>query len=665
MSDSFPHLFAPIRIGGVELPNRIIMGSMHTGLEDVPEGFPRLARFYAERAAGGAALIVTGGFSPNEDGRFAAEGRMLAGEDDLPSHRLLTEAVHAAGGRILLQILHTGRYGTHAGCVAPSAIRAPINRFTPREMTPEDIERTIADYARCAWLAQAAGYDGVEVMASEGYLLNAFVAPRTNKRTDAWGGPLENRIRFPVEAVRAIRSRAWDDFIVMVRLSLIDLVEDGSPWEEVEVLARAMEAAGADLLNTGIGWHEARIPTIAHMVPRSAWTWTTARLKQVVGIPVVASNRLNMPDAAEAVLASASADMVSMARPFLADPTLPAKAKAGRAEDINTCIACNQACLDYIFSGKVASCLVNPRAGHEDSYHATPTAKPRRIAVVGAGPAGLACATEAAARGHAVTLFEAAGEIGGQFRIARGIPGKADYAETIRYFGRRIEATGVTLMLNTRAGVDDLAGFDAVVLASGIVPRRPEIPGIDRPSVASYLDVLTGRRQAGDRVAIIGCGGIGFDTAVYLLGEGDDFFAFWGVDKDQRLPGGLMAPAPLTTARRITMLQRKPGRPGAGLGKTTGWVHRAVLDRHGVEFLAGVEYERVDDAGLHVIVDGRSRLIEADTIVVCAGQEPLRELYAPLSARGVAVHVIGGADVAAELDARRAIDQGTRLGLEL
>lgn len=662
---AFPHLFTPLRIGAVELPNRIVMGSMHTGLEDVAEGFPRLARFYAERARGGAALIVTGGFSPNREGRFDAEGRMLASEEDLPNHRIVTEAVHAAGGRILLQILHTGRYGAHDACVAPSALRAPINRYTPREMSEADILRTIDDFARCAYLAQAAGYDGVEVMASEGYLLNEFVAPRTNKRRDRWGGALENRIRFPVEVVRRIRESAWSDFLVMVRISLLDLVEEGSPWEDVEVLARTMQEAGADLLNTGIGWHEARVPTIAHMVPRAAWSFATARLKQAVTIPVVASNRFNTPEAAEAALAAGGADMVSMARPFLADPALPNKAKAGQPETVNTCIGCNQACLDYIFVGKVASCLVNPRAGHEADFITAPVKQRKRVAVVGAGPAGLACATEAAARGHAVTLFEAAADIGGQFQLARRIPGKADYAETIRYFRRRLADTGVAVRLETRASADDLAGFETVVLASGIVPRRPDISGIDHPAVVSYVDVLTGARAVGERVAIVGCGGIGFDTALYLLGEADDFFGFWGIDREHAAPGGLRPPAAVAARRRITMLQRKPGKPGAGLGKTTGWVHRAALERQGVQFLAGVDYRRIDDAGLHVEVAGEERLIAADTIVVCAGQEPLRDLAEPLMARGVSVQVIGGAERAAELDARRAIEQGTRLGLTL
>ncbi len=666
MQHHFPHLFTPIHVGPLVLPNRIVMGSMHTGLEEAPDGFARLARFYAERAHGGAGLIVTGGFSPNAEGGFDAASGRLTDEAQVPEHRRVTDAVHAAEGRILLQILHTGRYGQHPGIVAPSAIRAPINRHTPRAMTEDDIRRTIDDFANSAALARSAGYDGVEVMASEGYLLNQFVAPRTNKRDDAWGGSLENRLRFPVEVVRRIRREVGPNFLVMVRISLIDLVEDGSPWEEVEAMAGAMADCGADVLNTGIGWHEARVPTIAHMVPRAAWAWATARLKRAVDLPVVASNRFNAPGDAEAAIASGGADMVSMARPFLADPALAAKAEAGRAEEINTCIACNQACLDFIFSGKTASCLVNPRAGHETEYAYEPAETPKRVAVVGAGPAGLACATEAAARGHEVTLFEAADEIGGQFQLARRIPGKEDYAETVRYFRNRIAVTGVALRLGVRAAVDDLAGFDAVVLATGIVPRRPDIDGIDHASVASYAEVITGARDVGQRVAIVGCGGIGFDVAEFLLGgDREDFYAAWGIDRAHARPGGLAEPAPPRPGRHLTMLQRKPGKPGAGLGKTTGWVHRATLERHGVDFLAGVEYRRIDDAGLHVAVGGAERVIAADTIVICAGQEPLRALEGPLRERGVAVHLIGGADVAAELDARRAIEQGTRLGLAL
>ncbi|MBW7852563.1 MAG: FAD-dependent oxidoreductase [Rhodospirillales bacterium] len=665
MTAPYPHLFAPLTVGRVALPNRILMGSMHTGLEEAEGGAERLAAFFAERARGGVALMVTGGYSPNPEGRMAPQASVFDSEAQIPDHRRVTDAVHAAGGRILLQILHTGRYGLHPDCVAPSPLRAPINRFTPRELTEADILRTVADFARCAALAERAGYDGVEVMGSEGYLINEFTAPRTNRRTDAWGGPFENRSRFPLEILRAVRAAVSPGFIVMYRLSVLDLVEDGSPFAEVAALAKAVAAAGADVINSGVGWHEARIPTIAHMVPPAGWAWATARLKGLVDIPVVASNRINTPEAAEALLARGDADMVSMARPFLADPAFPAKAREGRAAEINTCIACNQACLDFIFSGRVCSCLVNPRACHETTFEAPQAEAPKRVAVVGGGPAGLACAAEAAARGHRVTLFEAAEEIGGQFRLARAIPGKADYDHMIRYFEARLEALGVDVRLGRAAAPADLAPFDAVVLATGIRPRAASIPGADHASVASYLDILTGRRDAGRRVAIVGAGGVAFDVALHLLGEDEDFFAEWGVDRDPSSRGGLATPAPCPPARSIVMMQRKAGRPGADLGKTTGWIHRLALERRGVEMLSGVTYRRIDDAGLHVSVAGAERVIPADTIVVCAGQEPLRELYDALAAAGRPVHLIGGAADAAALDARRAIEEGTRLGLAL
>ena len=664
-SSPYPHLLAPLALRHLALPNRIVMGSMHTGLEEAADGPERLAAFYAERAKGGAGLIVTGGYAPVPEARLSPGSSLLDGDSNLADHRLVTSAVHAAGGRILLQILHTGRYAAHADCVAPSPIRAPINRFTPREMSEADIERTIEAFAACAALAEGAGYDGVEVMGSEGYLLNQFTAPRTNKRSDAWGGGFENRARLPLAVLRRIRDRVSEKFIVMYRLSMLDLVEDGSPFEEVAALAKAVAAAGVDLINTGIGWHEARVPTIAHMVRRAGWSWVTARLKGLVDVPLITSNRINTPEAAEAVLAGGDADMVSMARPFLADPAFAAKAKHGRAAEIHTCIACNQACLDNIFSGEVCSCLVNPRACHETLYAAPPPARPKRVAVVGGGPAGMACAAEAAGRGHRVTLFEAAPELGGQFRLARRIPGKEDYDETIRYYSHRLPALGVDVRLGRSATADDLAGHDVVVLATGIRPRTPGIPGIDHPKVASYLDVLSGGREVGERVAIIGAGGIGFDVAIYLLGGPEDFFAEWGVDRDPASRGGLRAPAAPRPARRITLLQRKAAKPGIGLGKTTGWIHRAALERNGVEMLAGTEYRRIDGAGLHVTVGGAERLVAADTIVVCAGQEPLRDLYGAAAAGGRPVHLIGGADVAAELDARRAIEQGIRVGLAL
>jgi 2,4-dienoyl-CoA reductase (NADPH2) len=669
----YPHLLAPLDLGFTTLRNRTLMGSMHTGLEEEKNGFERMAAFYGERARGGAGLIVTGGFAPNLAGRVYHFGSQLSFSWQVGKHRLITDSVHAEGGKIALQILHTGRYGYHPLNVAPSKLRAPINRFTPRALTRWGIRKTIGDYARCARLAQKAGYDGVEIMGSEGYLINQFIAPQTNQRTDEWGGSFENRIRFAVETVRATRAKVGADFIIIFRLSMLDLVEGGSTWDEVVELARAIEAAGATIINTGIGWHEARIPTIATMVPRAAFAWVTRRLKGVVKIPLVTTNRINTPEVAEEVLAAGCADMVSMARPFLADAGFVVKAAAGKADEINTCIACNQACLDHIFAGRLSSCLVNPRACHETELVIEKVKTPKKVAVVGAGPAGMACATTAAERGHQVTLFDAADRIGGQFNIAKRIPGKEDFDETLRYFGRRIQTSGVTLKLNQRADAAALkaGGFDHVVLATGIVPRKPPIPGIDGDKVASYLDIIEGRKEAGKTVAIIGAGGIGFDVGEFLTHAHDDrseaerFNDEWGIDTGFANRGGLKAAVDETAPRRVFLLQRKSSKVGDGLAKTTGWIRRTLLKKRGVRMIGGVTYERIDDAGLHITVDGEPKTLAVDTVVICAGQEPRRDLQAPLEAAGIAFSLIGGADVAAELDAKRAIDQGTRLAASL
>jgi 2,4-dienoyl-CoA reductase (NADPH2) len=669
----YPHLLAPLDLGFTTLRNRTLMGSMHTGLEEEKNGFERMAAFYGERARGGAGLIVTGGFAPNLAGRVYHFGSQLSFSWQVGKHRLITDAVHAEGGKIALQILHTGRYGYHPLNVAPSKLRAPINRFTPRALTRWGIRKTIGDYARCARLAQKAGYDGVEIMGSEGYLINQFIAPQTNQRTDEWGGSFENRIRFAVETVRATRAKVGADFIIIFRLSMLDLVEGGSTWDEVVELARAIEAAGATIINTGIGWHEARIPTIATMVPRAAFAWVTRRLKGVVKIPLVTTNRINTPEVAEEVLASGCADMVSMARPFLADADFVVKAAAGKADEINTCIACNQACLDHIFAGRLTSCLVNPRACHETELVIEKVKTPKRVAVVGAGPAGMACATTAAERGHQVTLFDAADRIGGQFNIAKRIPGKEDFDETLRYFGRRIQTSGVTLKLKQRADAAALkaGGFDHVVLATGIVPRKPPIPGIDGDKVASYLDIIEGRKEAGKTVAIIGAGGIGFDVGEFLTHAHDDrseaerFNDEWGIDTGFANRGGLKAAVDETAPRRVFLLQRKSSKVGDGLAKTTGWIRRTLLKKRGVRMIGGVTYERIDDAGLHITVDGEPKTLAVDTVVICAGQEPRRDLQAPLEEAGIPFSLIGGADVAAELDAKRAIDQGTRLAASL
>jgi 2,4-dienoyl-CoA reductase (NADPH2) len=667
----YPHLLAPLDLGFATLRNRVLMGSMHTGLEESRDGFAKLAAFYAKRARGGAGLIVTGGIAPNVAGRLEPNASQLSFPWQATKHRQVTDAVHDAGGKIALQILHAGRYAYHPLAVAPSAIRSPITPFTPRALSAWGIERTLAAYVRCARLARRAGYDGVEIMGSEGYLINQFVVQQTNRRDDEWGGPFERRIRFAVEAVRRTREAIGSDFIIIYRLSMLDLVEGGSTWEEVVHLAKAIEAAGATMINTGIGWHEARIPTIATMVPRGAFTWVTAKLRGDVKLPLVTTNRINDPAVAEAILARGDADVVSMARPFLADADFVAKAAAGRAEEINTCIACNQACLDHIFEREVATCLVNPYACRETELVASTAATPKRIAVVGAGPAGLACAATAAERGHRVVLFEATGEIGGQFNLARRIPGKEEFGETLRYFDRRLSTLGVERVLGRVASLADVRAFDHVIVATGVVPRLPAITGLDHRCVASYVDVVRGTRAAGERVAIIGAGGIGFDVAELLTHPGpahDDaktFLDAWGVDTRYAARGGLKSAEERESPREVFLLQRKTTKVGEDLAKTTGWIRRTLLRRRGVEMLAGVTYERIDDEGLHVRVGGVPRTLGVDTIVVCAGQEPRRELADALSRARVPHTVIGGADVAVELDAKRAIDQGTRVALDL
>ncbi|MYR38339.1 FAD-dependent oxidoreductase [Streptomyces sp. SID4944] len=668
----YPNLLSPLDLGFTTLPNRVLMGSMHIGLEEAERGFERMAAFYAERARGGVGLIVTGGIAPSERACSFPGGAKMTTEAEAEQHREITSAVHAAGGRIAMQILHFGRYAHHPDLVAPSALKAPISGFTPNALSDEQVEETIEEFVRAAELARHAGYDGVEIMGSEGYLINEFIVSATNHRTDRWGGSYENRIRFPVEIVRRVRERVGHDFILIYRLSMLDLVPDGSTLEEVVTLAKEIEAAGATIINTGIGWHEARIPTIATSVPRAAFTWVTERVRGAVSVPLVTSNRINTPQVAEDVLASGRADMVSMARPFLADPEFVAKAAAGRADAINTCIGCNQACLDHIFSLQITSCLVNPRACHETELVLSPTRTRKRVAVVGAGPAGLACSVTAAERGHAVTLFDTADEIGGQLNVARRVPGKEEFDETLRYFRTRLAELDVEVRLSTRADAGTLDGFDEVVLATGVEPRTPAIPGTDHPSVVSYLDVLRDGAPVGDRVAIVGAGGIGFDVAEFLTDGGDaasldaeTFFRQWGVDTAYADRGGLRAPERPKVPRTVHLVQRKTTKVGAGLGKTTGWIHRTELRHRGVEMIAGASYDLIDDAGLHLTVDGERRVLPVDTVVLCAGQEPRRELYEELRAAGGPVHLIGGADVAAELDAKRAIRQGTELAAAL
>ncbi|MEU6082598.1 NADPH-dependent 2,4-dienoyl-CoA reductase [Streptomyces sp. NPDC047108] len=670
----YPHLLSPLDLGFTTLPNRVLMGSMHIGLEEAPQGFERMAEFYATRARGGAGLIVTGGIAPSPEARPFEGGAMLTSEAEAEGHRKVTAAVHAEGGKIALQILHFGRYAYHEDLVAPSAIKAPISPFTPRALSEADIERTIEDFVRTAELAQSAGYDGVEVMGSEGYLINEFIAAATNHRDDRWGGAYSNRIRFPVEIVRRVRERVGPDFILIYRLSMLDLVPGGSSLDEVITLAREIEAAGATIINTGIGWHEARIPTIATSVPRGAFAWVTKKLMGSVSVPLVTTNRINTPELAEQLLAEGHADMISLARPFLADPDFVAKARQGAADTINTCIGCNQACLDHTFSGKITSCLVNPRACHETELVLSPTRHRKHIGVVGAGPAGLACAVSAAERGHRVTLFDADGAIGGQLNLARRIPGKEEFDETLRYYRRRLEDLGVDVRLGAAVTAGDLVahGFDDIVLATGVTPRIPSISGIDHPSVVSYLDVLRDDAKVGERVAILGAGGIGFDVAEFLTDEGHEdgltpeaFFEQWGVDTEYRTPGALQEPRRTKPSRTVHLLQRKTGKVGAGLGKTTGWIHRAELRHRGVTTVAGATYHEIDDEGLHVTIEGERRILDVDTVVVCTGQEPRRDLYEDLRAQGREAHIIGGADVAAELDAKRAILQGTELAAAL
>ena len=672
----FPHLLAPLDLGFTTLPNRVLMGSMHTGLEDRAEDYPKLAAYFAERARGGVGLMVTGGIAPNAAGWTKPFAGTLSGRRHVARHRLVTQAVHASGGQICMQILHTGRYAYHPLAVAPSRLKAPISRFTPRELSDRGVERQISAFVRCAVLAQEAGYDGVEVMGSEGYFINQFLVVRTNRRSDRWGGSWPNRMRLPLEILARMRAAVGREFIIIYRLSMLDLVEGGSSWEEVVELAQAVERAGATIINTGIGWHEARIPTIATMVPRAAFTWVTRRLRGVVSIPLVTSNRINDPAVAERVLAAGDADLVSMARPLLADPDFVAKAAAGRPDEINTCIACNQACLDLVFENEVASCLVNPRAGRETELAYLPVERPKRVAVVGAGPAGLACATVAGRRGHRVTLFESAERIGGQFNMAKVIPGKEEFHETLRYFSRELELSGVRVLLGRTADITALTGgdFDEIILASGVVPRVPSIQGLDHAKVLSYVDVLLHGRPVGASVAIVGAGGIGFDVAEFLSHDPAHapssldipaFMSEWGIDMRLASRGGLVPEAPLGTPRQIWLLQRKSTPPGRDLGKTTGWVHRLALKRRGVRMLAGVAYERIDDRGLVIVQGGEARRLEVDHVVICAGQEPRRDLAAGIEAAGYRVHLIGGSNLANELDAKRAIDEGSRLAADL
>lgn len=672
---AYPHLLKPLDLGFTTLKNRVLMGSMHIGLEEAPQGYERMAAFYAERAKGDVGLIVTGGVSPNDDGVVFSHGTKLDTVEEAEKHKVITQAVHEAGGKIAMQILHTGRYSYQPNNVAPSAIQAPINPIKPKALSSAEVQQTIDDFANCAKLAQYAGYDGVEIMGSEGYLINEFIAARTNYRDDEWGGSYENRIRFPIEIVKRTRALVGENFIIIYRLSMLDLVEGGSSIEEVIQLAKEIEKAGATIINTGIGWHEARIPTIATKVPRAAFTWVTEKLKGEVSIPLVTSNRINTPEMAEHVLASGHADMVSMARPMLADAEFVLKASEGRSDEINTCIGCNQACLDHIFSMKIATCLVNPRACYETELIFKDAQVQKNIAVIGAGPAGLSFAVYAADRGHQVKIFEASHQIGGQFNIAKTVPGKEEFYETLRYFARQIELRpNIELILNHKATYEELsqANFDEIVVATGVTPRQLQFEGIDHPKVLSYLQVLKERVPVGQRVAIIGAGGIGFDTAEYLTHEGESgslnpekFYEEWGIDTQYEHVGGLKQPKVETSEREIYLLQRKTAVVGAGLGKTTGWIHRAGLKNRQVKMLAGVQYNKVDDQGLHITIDGQPSVLEVDHVVICAGQESYTAMYDQLKTEGKNVHLIGGAKEAGELDAKRAIRQGAELAAVL
>lgn len=668
---NYPHLLAPLDLGFTTLKNRVLMGSMHIGLEEAPNGYNRMAAFYAERAAGGVGLIVTGGISPNDAGLTFAGGAKLDSREEAEKHKVITEAVHAAGGKIAMQILHTGRYSYQPELVAPSAIQAPINPTKPHALTSAEVNQTIADFAHCAKLAQYAGYDGVEIMGSEGYLINEFIAARTNHRDDEWGGSYENRIRFPIEIVKRTREEVGENFIIIYRLSMLDLVEGGSSLEEVIQLAKEIEKAGATIINTGIGWHEARIPTIATKVPRAAFTWVTEKLKGIVKVPLITSNRINTPEMAEHVLALGHADMISMARPMLADSEFVLKAEQGRSDEINTCIGCNQACLDHIFSMKIATCLVNPRACYETELIFKESAEKKNIAVIGAGPAGLSFATYAAERGHQVTVFDAANQIGGQFNIAKTVPGKEEFYETIRYFKRKIELQpNIRLVLNHLVTYEELqdADYDDIVVATGVTPRELNIPGVDHPKVLTYIQALKERLPVGRRVAIIGAGGIGFDTAEYLSHEGESgslnpekFYDEWGIDTSYAHVGGLKQPSVEQSEREIYLLQRKSNAVGSGLGKTTGWIHRTGLKHRDVKMIAGASYDKIDDQGLHITVNDQPTVLEVDNVIICAGQESYTAMYDQLKADGKNVHLIGGAKEAGELDAKRAIRQGAEL----